>query len=340
MEDNIQLMDNYLQSNLEKEGLKMFDKAMKQEPTFESDFRDMRAIQVGAKASARLTTLANLERLETSIKEKETIKTNYTMKKLVTVAASLILIATVGYFTVFNKTNVASGPNIYNEFYTSYRNMESTTERGDVSALLTLKGKAYYAYDSKDFVQSAALFSEVLKTEKTAANYFYAGMSNLEIGDHSSATKNLNTVTNNYEDLVAQSQWYLALNLLKEDSETSKDEALSSLVELALGESSYKSNAEAVLAKMNLALTNESDGVIIVIYERPKEDDAPSPDGSEIDARGKRRFQWGEVVTTDGNRYKFHNDNPIEGIEAGDDVKIIVLREPNGKNELGFAYIL
>ena len=78
MEDNLQLMDNYLQGNLDKEGLKSFDNKLKQEPTFESEFRDMRAIQVGAKASARLSTLANLESLESSIKERETIKIKYT----------------------------------------------------------------------------------------------------------------------------------------------------------------------------------------------------------------------------------------------------------------------
>jgi len=340
MEDNLQLMDNYLQGNLDKEGLKSFDNKLKQEPTFESEFRDMRAIQVGAKASARLSTLANLESLESSIKERETIKIKYTMKKLVTVAASLILIATVGYFTVFNKTSITSGPNIYNEFYTSYNNYESTTERGgDAAVLLTLKDKAYSAYDSKDFIQSAALFSELLKTDKTAANYFYAGISNIEIGDHTSATTNLNSVTNNYEDLIAQSQWYLALNLLKENSETSKDEAMASLVDLALGESSFKLDAEKVLVKMGLSLTNDSDAVIIVVHERPKEDEG-APDGREMDSRGQRRFQWGQVVTPDGSRYKFFNDNPISGLYSGDTVRILVLRQPTGKKALGWAYIL
>lgn len=337
MEDNIQLMENYLQGNLDKENLEKFDQKLKEESSFESEFRDLKAIQMAAKASAQLTTLAQLERLESSIAEKEITKTNFTMKKLVTVAASLILIATVSYFTAFNTNNVTSGPDIYNEFYSTYRNMESTTERGDASALVTLKDKAYFAYDSKDFVQSAALFSEVLKTEKTAANYFYAGISNLEIGDHTSATKNLNTVTNNYEDLLEQSQWYLALSLLKENSETSKEEALSSLVDLALGESSYKSNAEAVLAKMNISIANDSDGVIIVIYRRPKEE--TTPDGSEVDARGFRSFQWG-VVQSNGKQYRFFNDNPINGLGDGDAVRIIVLREPSSDNSKGFAFIL
>lgn len=339
MEDNIQLMENYLQGNLNKEGLEKFDKKLKEESSFESDFRNLKAIQVGVKASAQLTILDQLERLESSIAEKEISKTNYTMKKLVTVAASLILIATVSYFTAFNTNNVTSGPDIYNEFYSTYRNMESTTERGDASALVSLKDKAYFAYDSKDFVQSAALFSEVLKTEKTAANYFYAGISSLEIGDHPSATKNLNTVTNNYEDLAEQSQWYLALNLLKENSETSNEEALSSLVDLALGESSYKSNAEAVLAKMNISLANDNGGVVIVIYQRPREE--TSPDGSEVDARGFRSFQWG-VVESNGKKYRFFNDNPINGLGSGDAVRVIVLREPNGRsqNSKGFAFIL
>ena len=87
--------------------------------------------------------------------------------------------------------------------------MESATEGRDASALLTLKDNAYSAYDAKDFVQSAALFSEVLKIEKTAANYFYAGMSNLEIGNHTIANKNLNTVINNYEDLPENAKIYI-----------------------------------------------------------------------------------------------------------------------------------
>jgi hypothetical protein len=339
MEDNLQLMDNYLQGNLEKEGLKMFDKKLKQEPTFESDFRDMRAIQIEAKASARLNTLANLESLETSIKEKETTKTYYTMKKLVTVAASLILIATVGYFTVFNETNVASGPNIYNEFYSPSPNYEITTERGDAaSALMTLKNRAYSAYDSKDFIQSAALFSEVLKTEQTAPNYFYAGISNIEIGDHELATVNLNTVTNNFEDLVAESQWYLAMNLLKENTEASTEAALSSLVSLSLGNSAFKLEAEAVLTKMGISLVTDGGAVIVDVKIRPDEDDAP--DGSNLDSIGKRRIQWGTLGTSNGKLYRFFSDDPIDGLAEGDIVDIVILKEPKGKKKMGFAFIL
>lgn len=260
------------------------------------------------------------------------------MIKLITVAANLILIASAGYLTTFNETNVNLGPNIYEEYYTSYPNMESATEGRDASALLTLKDNAYFAYDAKDFVQSAALFSEVLKIEKTATNYFYAGMSNLEIGNHTIANKNLNTVINNYEDLIAQSQWYLALNLLNEGSEISKDEALSSLVDLALGESSYKSNAETILAKMGISLANRAGGVIIVIYERPSEEDAP--DGSEVDARGERKVQWGQIIDNNGLYYRFFNDAPIDGLVAGDEVEMIILKKGGTKEKMGFVFIL
>jgi len=337
MDSNFQLMDDYLQGNLDKEGLKVFTEKLKQEPSFELEFREMRAIQLSAKASARLSTIANLKRLESSIEEKETTKINYNMKKLVTVAASILLLATVSYFTVFNKADIITGPNIYSEYYQTYQNVESTTQRGGALALTTLKNKAYFAYDSRDFVQAASLFSELLKADKTAANYLYAGLSNLEIGDHESATRSLNTVTNNYEDLVAQSKWFLAMNLLKQNSEASGEEALSSLVSLTLGNSSYKVKAEEILAKMGITTRIDS-GEITEYKEIPDEGDVP--DGSEMDSRGKRRVQFGTISGHNGRTYRFFTDDPIEGLEVGDVVDFMVLKKQKGKRRMGFAFIL
>lgn len=336
-------MEDYLKGDLSQESLKVFNDKLQNEPEFETEFRVMKSIQEGAKTSAKLSVLTRLEKVEASIQEKETTKIEFSMKKLVSVAASLILIATVSYFTVFNTPNMATGQEVFDEYFEHYQNLETARERGEEVDLTSLKSQAYFSYDSYDYKQSALLFSELLSNDKSAANFFYSGIANAKSGNFEEAKANFNTVLNNYEDYEAMSTWSLAMSLFGENTEESTEQGIYSMVSLALGSSSYKESALEVLDKMGVSIA--TDGDVGEIEDETRIPNCPScgpgnsPDGS-IETR--RQIQFGVLSDQRGNKYRFFNDRPIQDLNEGDMVEFISITRKRAKRKrsMGWAFIL
>ncbi len=329
-----------MKGKLDQDGRKLFNKKLK-EPEFEVQFREVKAIKEAAKASAHLSMLAHLQQVEASLDQKETTKTEFNMKKLVSVAASLILIATVSYFTVFNTTEVATGQEIFSEYYKPYDNRVTGVQRGaDNNTFSELKINAYKAYDLKDFSMSANLLADLLDTDNSAANVFYLGISNLELGNLDEAKDNFRTVANDFEEFEAQSKWYLAMSLLKENTEESVDEAVYSLGALIVDETSFKTDAKAALVKLGFVMSDSGDnGTVTEVNNSNSNGD--SPDGS-YEEGGKRGFQWGVVTNANGAKYRFFSNPPIVGLEIGDEVIFYGIsgKKGKGKGRRSWAIIL
>ena len=333
-------MEGYLNGDLDAQDLELFNSKLSNEPEFENEFRELKAIKEGAKASARLSTLMQLEEIEASIQEKETTKIEFNMKKLVSVAASLILIATVSYFTMFDTSDVATGQEIFSEYYQPYQNRVTGVQRGgEALNISTLKQSAYDAYDAGKYGEAVSLFSSLLESEKSAPNYLYSGIANLENGNLEEAKNSLSTVMNEFEEFEAQSKWYMAMTLLKENTEESIDEAVSSFAELIIDETSYKSKAIEALSKMGLSMSASAEPATVDKVGNSSTN-SDSPDGSTF---GNREWQWGIIIDNSGYRYAFFTDCPIKGLEQGDVVMFYAIKRKNkgkGRRGIGRAIIL
>jgi tetratricopeptide (TPR) repeat protein len=336
MKNTYDLIDAYLKGELTSSQRFEFDSKLKSDPEFQEEFQEIKNIHNSIKESARENILSILKNQETSIQSRKTIKTNTTMKKYISIAASLLLVVAFGYLTFFNTTTEINNEKVFAEYYRTYNNLESGSERGAAIDLSSLKNQAYYAYDMENFFEAEDALSELVKVEQSAANFFYLGVSNIETGNNDEAVKNLNTVINNYSQYDEQAQWYLALTLLKEGA---NNEALANLIDLSIRETSKKEESLKIL-KEQFGLTNfNTDPLVIKNSEilPPEEEDDNQPDGSTI---GRRRFQQGTLVSPqDGSEYTFFNDRPIESLREGDYVEaIIISRGHRGKK--GFAFII
>ncbi|GAB5525778.1 MAG: hypothetical protein Roseis2KO_36500 [Roseivirga sp.] len=332
MDQNFHLIEKYFQGKLDKDELQLFNQKLQQDPSFEQEFRDMKLIRDAVKETSRIRALDILQNAEANLTNQETTKINVSMKRLVSIAASLLIVATVSYFAFSGGTGALTGEEIVANYYEPYTNIVMGGVRGDDgNPVNTLKARAYNAYDIRDFSTSADLFKDLLTSEKIAENYLYSGIANLEAGNLELAKSNFNTAMNDFSTFKEQAQWYLALTLFKDGAQ---DEAISNISSLIISNSSYKDAAVKILADLNLSLdSTTTDGKVYEIEDHPLEED-DSPDGS-VDLEGQRKYQLGKIMDINNRTYRFFNDYPISGLGPGDDVKFIVLKaNKNGKNGL------
>lgn len=335
---DFELIDEYLSDRLSEEEKRRFRNRLLNDPSFNQEFQERKEIRFHVRENAREDLKTFFNTLETSIEQENTTKDQTVMKRVISIAASLVLIAALTYVGVSNYGSQPSNQELFNEHFTTYTSLTGQV-RGITEESLTAKQRAFNAYDAGDYYASEEALSALVAVEPSALNYFYLGTSQLELGKTEEAVKSLNTVINNYSGLNEQAKWYLSLAHLKNENE---DAALGSLANIISKESEYEAKAKALLEDMGYSLNmNDLDsGPIVVVKRKPYErDDFNSPDGSieNMDTRGKRSFQWGEVTDITGEKvYRFMTDQPIDGLTEGDmTVFVVIERNKKGKSNRG-----
>lgn len=334
MEKNINVIDAYFNGDLSPEGLAEFDAKLQDDVEFQAEFQQIKMIRVAMKNQVKSEVLNRFQELESALSVKKSSKSQSNIKRYIAIAASLILIVSLAYLTTSEGVKEIDGNAIFMENYQAYTNLELGTERGTEVDLTNLKSQAYYAYDLGNYGQAATDLTKLVEMEKTAANYFYLGLSNIEIGESETAFANFNTVINNFSEYKEQAQWYLALVLLKEGE---SEQALSSLVALVVKEKAFKEqSAKILLEEFSLDNFDTEMGTTVEVSLRPEEEDSPS--GIEFEER--RQVQLGIVRDAYNNEYSFYNDLPIKGLTKGEFVEIIIVSRGDKGRDNGYAVIV
>lgn len=333
---NFDLLDRYFSNELDKSEIKAFNERLKNDPEFNQEFQEIKEIKLAVKVDARKNIKSLFTDIEDDLNQQESNTNNQTaMKRMLTVAASLILMVSVSYF-VLNGSGQPTPRDVFTEHYKPYTNLNGQV-RGEAIDDASMSAAAYNAYDAGNFALAVENFEALVDVEKTAENYFYMGIANIEIGDYDAAIANLNTTLNNFSTFKDQSKWYLSMALLADKKEA---EAVSSLISLAMKNNSYSKRSKEALASLGFdGLDNEPDGgPTVEVTVRPDDSEGgDSPDGS----MGKRQIQFGEVKSLlTGDFYRFHNETPIRSLEEGDYVEFIILKKGNGRKSKGWAFLL
>lgn len=338
---DFELIEDYLSGKLSAEDKKKFRARLLNDPVFNQEFQELKEIRLHVRQKSRVDIKNLFDEIETNIGKEETTKDQTVMKKAISIAASIVLIAAISYIGLSDFSQ-PTNESLFDEHFTTYHSLNGQV-RGTMEETLTLKDKAFRTYDAGDFFSSEEMLSTLVAAEPSAMNYFYLGMSQLEIGKTEEAIKNLNTVINNYNSFNDQAKWYLALSLLKAEEE---DATLGALANIIVNKSDYKAKAEALLKEMGFSMNTEEldNGPVIIVNRKPEDDYTNSPDGSmEMDTRGKRSFQWGVVSNLDGTKnYRFFTDLPIDGLAEGD-LTMFVIIEKEGRrrgNIDGRAFVI
>ncbi|NVK86194.1 MAG: tetratricopeptide repeat protein [Cytophagia bacterium] len=333
---DFELIDEYLSGRLSAEEKRAFRNRLLNDPAFNQEFQEIKEIRLYVRQDAREDIKGFFDELENSIEQEKTTKDQTVMKKVISIAASLVLIAAISYIGLSDSGNQPSDQELFDQHFSPYTSLMGQV-RGAAEETLSLEDKAFRAYDAGDFYSSEEMLTSLVAAQPNAMNYFYLGASQLELGKTEEAIKNLNTVINNFSGFREQAKWYLALSHLKNEDE---DSALGSLANLITNNSEYKEKAESLLKEMGFSMNVEDleSGPIIIVNRKPEENDAPDGSMEMMDTRGKRSWQWGEVSDLTGEkRYRFATDMPIDGLTAGD-LTIYVVIERQGRRRGNGAF--
>ncbi len=334
MDQNFHLIEKYFQGKLDKDELQLFNQKLQQDPSFEQEFRDMKLIRDAVKETSRVRALDILQNAEANLTNQETTKINVSMKRLVSIAASLLIVATVSYFAFSGGTGALTGEEIVANYYEPYTNVVSGVVRGEDDPITTLEARAYNAYDIGDYSTSANLFEDLLSSEKSAANYLYSGIANLESGNLEVAKNNLSRALNDFSEFKEHAQWYLAMTLFKERAD---EQAISNIAQIAISNSDSKFTREAkkILKDMSLVLSVKDSGNTGSVDQT---ETLPKEDAPGLNMNMHRRYQVG-IITSLKDRKKLHffNDLPIDDLKSGDLVEFVLVE---GKGRKPMAVIM
>lgn len=334
---NFDLLDRYFSNELNKSELKAFNEKLKKDPEFNQEFQEIKEIKLAVKIEARQDIKSLFTDIEDSLNQQESTNNQTAMKRMLSVAASLILLVSVSYFVMSGNDN-PSPQEVFTEYYTSYENLNGQVRgavRGDATHSESLEAQAFNAYDMGNYALAAEYFATLVETEKTAENYFYMGMSNIEIGEYNTAVENLNIVSNNFSTYRDQSMWYLSLALLGDDKE---EQALSVLASLSLKQNAYQARSKEVISALgfNATLLDTNNGTTEGVETDPPGHD--SPDGVILE---QRQTQFGVIQDLNtGDYYDFHTEYPIKGLSDGDIVEFYILKPARGGKAKGLAFLL
>ena len=324
---DFELIEEYLSGKLSTEDKKKFRTRLLNDPAFNHEFQELKEIRLHVRQNARVEIKNLFDEFETSIEKEETTKDQTVMKKVISIAASIILIAAISYIGLTD-FNPPSNQELFDEHFTSYVGL--TGQVRGAAEEMTLEKQALNAYDGGDYISSEEMLSQLVASEPNAMNYFYLGMSQLELGKTEDAVKNLNTVINNYSSFKEQAKWFLALSHLKNEDE---DAALGTLANIISSKSEYQEKAEELLKDMGFSLNVDDldSGPVIIITRKPSDNDAPDGSVSTMtDTRGQRSWQWGVVSNLSGDKsYRFMTDQPIDGLGEGDMTIFVVIERKN-----------
>jgi len=160
----------------------------------------------------------------TEAKVRQLKPTSY-LRRIAAVAAILV-VGAVGYYFSFAQS--ATGPQLYDKYYTYYKNdIPVTLRRPGISDVDPNFGQGLLSYDERKFSQANMLFERALQAQPdNEALKFFAGLSYLETNQADKAKSLLDAVANGSGVYAKKASWYSIMCDLKDNK---KDEAKAKL---------------------------------------------------------------------------------------------------------------
>lgn len=248
-EEDIELIEKYLEDTLELEGRKTFEARLLKDREFNDLFDDISKLVRGIELVGSEETLAYLKKLEETLPEvhPETIERSipvWRQRNFMGIAASVVMILAAGFYLFDNESPDQAA--LFDQYFEVYPNQILPTKRGDYQPE-TQKEKAYYAYDLGDFEEAMKLFKLLPQDQDGGAALFYTGMAALSGNDPQSAIVTFNDYMSRYTVFADTARWFLALSYLKNDQ---SDRATMVLKEVIRGKNSYSIRARELLTAL------------------------------------------------------------------------------------------
>jgi tetratricopeptide (TPR) repeat protein len=261
---HIDLIEKYLDDNLEGDELTLFDETLERDEEFVREINDMELLIAGIRNSAKSTTIEEkLARFDANIKimednEEPTIHNSILnferIKKYSWAIAASITLALVVSISLINIEQTPSHRKIYAEYYQPFENFGK--KRAPENLTKDYWKEALHNYDEGKYQQALDCFDKIIVTDyKNLVNdpryslyKLYKGNTLMKLDRHQEAATLFEGIIQDDAGMTMQAKWYLAMCYLYEND---SENLISTLEEIArVEESSYSAKAKEVLASL------------------------------------------------------------------------------------------
>ncbi|MDH7448365.1 tetratricopeptide repeat protein [Aquimarina sp. 2201CG14-23] len=240
-----ELIDKYLHTELTQSERDQFNDLLENDDAFRNDVEFLKNIKVVSGAEDRSQLRESMAGFEAKIATKETkVVPLFNYKKL-WIAASIVLIATIGGITLLNPFAIDTNE-LYAENFEPYKNVVTPIVRGENTE--SEEVLAFTSYESKNYPLAADQFSKLFESTRKPYFLLYQANSLLASGKTKDAIPILEQHIALGDQLSERGKWYLALAYLKENR---KEESIIILKELAEKGSFKKTSAQQLLNQLN-----------------------------------------------------------------------------------------
>lgn len=211
-----ELIEKYIQNRLSAEEELVFNKLLKNNSTFKEEVE----LHVKIKKVITHDDDANFRNLISEIETNSRATTPNRSYSKWLVAASLLLLFGLGYFSMNSST--ATKQELFTSYFEPYRNVVHPVVRS--SEQQDKKAMAFNAYEQGEYEKAIALFSELYSVDNEPYYLFYKANALLKLEKAEEAIPLLLEHLKTKDTLTEKTNWYLALSYLKvEDSKKAKE---------------------------------------------------------------------------------------------------------------------
>ncbi len=245
-------IEQYLLGQLDENDKAAFEKEMENDSSLKEEVRTHAGVLQGLDEIRAEKLKSHFQELESNLPKEESneekvveMQPSKGLGSIWKVAAAIVLLAIPTYL-ILN-----SGPTadeLYNQYYQSYPNVITSTERSQEENPPE-QNEALAYYESGNFEAAIEAFQAELEELPEAADMqFYLGVSQMETNRLEHAIESLTAVVeSNNTQFRDQALWYLALAKMKNGNEV---EAEGLLKHIITKENSYSTRAEEILEQL------------------------------------------------------------------------------------------
>lgn len=246
-EEDIALINLYLEGNLSDDEIDIVEQRMEKDPVFQARVEIIRDTEVAQKLGTpefrNIVEEVGQSYKKSSHGQKKTISIGY--RKWV-MAASILALLVSGFLLLYVFSSPADSEQLYAEYFTPYPN--NMTVRNDVEN--DLLSTAMGLYDAEKYQEAIAAFERIEKNERSETVVFYEGLSYLSDSQPKKAILKLSLVADNDQsNYQIQAKWYMALAHIKDRA---SDKAKQLLNDISMNTKSevYAKKAKLLLKKL------------------------------------------------------------------------------------------
>src|SRR5258706_6334650 len=255
--NDIRLIEKFLEGRMTTEEKKDCENKLAKDQVHNDMMNDLNLLVDGIKMTAsqsskeekldRLKFFTEINEIEKHAGKESAMQAKvvpmYRQPWVLSVAASLLLLVALTYYVTREQTPL--NEKLYTAYFEPFDSPGSGLTRGNSE--VTLKTKAYEAYDNGNYKVAAQLFEQIIKEKEDAIAQLCLGNSYLEQNDFAKAEKIFTDMLDKHTELITQAKWYLALTYLKENK---MERAKATLWEVSKS-STYGEKAQKLLKELD-----------------------------------------------------------------------------------------